>query len=166
MKLIGLCGYAQSGKDSAASTMKGWYRAAFADHLKKDLHPLLQMVGCDVSNPAHKAIARGLLVEWGRTARAFKPAFWIDRLFSGLRENGKIVITDVRYANEIRAIVDRGGIVVRILRPGYGPANEEEALSFKAIEAKFHLPIIRNNGTLQSLGKRVLEVAKSLGIEE
>lgn len=170
MKIIGLCGFAQTGKDTAASTMKGWKRFAFADALKAHVTPLLNMVGCDLSNPEHKKKARALLVAWGATARAFQADFWIRLLFDHIdawkvgKVNSKVVITDVRYANEVRAIAARGGAVFRLVRPGVGPANEEEELSFRMIEAEFRLPIIRNNGTAQSLGKQVLGAAGSLGI--
>lgn len=170
MKIIGIAGFSGVGKDTAASTMKGWKRFAFADALKADLSPLLNMVGCDLSNPDHKRKARALLVAWGATARAFQADFWIRLLFDRIgawasrKVNPKVVITDVRYANEVRAIIARGGAVFRLVRPGVGPANEEEEFSFKMIEAEFRLPMIRNNGTAQSLGKQVLDAADSLGI--
>lgn len=172
MKIIGLCGFAGTGKDTAASTMKGWKRFAFADALKADLIPLASQVGCDLFDPEDKRKARPLLVAWGATARAFQADFWIRRLFSAIDEwvcSGeysvpRVVITDVRYANEVRAIIARGGAVFRLVRPEVGPANEEEEFSFKMIEAEFRLPMIRNNGTAQSLGKQVLDAARSLGI--
>ena len=164
LSIIGLCGYAGVGKDTAAANMPGWVRFAFADALKADLAPLLADIGCDLANPDHKAKARPLLVAWGATARAFAPDYWIERLFRAIgfhsaNTGGKqIVITDVRYSNEVQAILDLGGKVIRIRRSGYGPANSEEHTSFFQIESDHDLPEVVNGGTPEELGKNVLEV--------
>lgn len=164
MKLIGLCGYAQVGKDTAAENMPGWTRFAFADALKRDLAPILASVGCDLNNPAHKREARNLLVQYGEVCRAFRPNYWIERLFASIIIDGKngdpIVITDVRYLNEVKAILNRGGHVVRIERPGFEPANETESISIKLIDLDFRLPIVVNDGTPEELGRRVLEALR------
>jgi hypothetical protein len=44
-----------------------------------------------------------------------------DGLYA-LPEN--LIITDCRFRNEAQAVKDRGGIVVRVTRPGVGPAND------------------------------------------
>lgn len=161
--IIGLCGYAGVGKDSAAANMPGWKRYAFADALKHDLMPLLEMVGCNLAKPEHKAMARPLLVAWGATARKFSPGFWIFRVTNELFENRqagiKTVVSDVRYPNEVQAILDLGGQVVRIFRNGYGPANDEEANSIREIDAKFCLPAVSNDRTPKELGQNVLKIA-------
>lgn len=156
--LIGLCGYAQSGKDTAAANMPNWHRFAFADALKADLLTLLADVGCNLSDADHKAKARPLLVAWGATARAFCPAYWIERLFRAVdfAQRDRVVISDVRYPNEVLEILARGGQVVRIERPGIGPANSEEARSIGEIERMFCLPRITNDCDPAELGRRVL----------
>jgi hypothetical protein len=162
-QLIGLCGYAGVGKDTAAANMPGWKRVAFADPLKDDLRPLVKMVGCDLSNPSHKAKARQLMVAWGATARAFQADFWIDRTMDGVRDYLKdgcrVVITDVRYPNEVKAILDLGGKVVRVFRNGFGPVSEEEARSVIEIDHQFCLPAVANDSTPAELGRRVLLLA-------
>lgn len=158
--LIGLSGFAQVGKDTAALYMPGYQRFAFADPLKQDLTPLLEMIGCDLSNPEHKAMARPLLVEWGRTARRFQPDFWIERTMAQvLKSNAEhVAITDVRYCNEVDEILANGGAVIRIERPGHGPANEEERMSFALIEKKHpQLPKVLNDDTPETLARRVLD---------
>lgn len=167
MKIIGLCGYAQVGKDTAARHMPGWARFAFADSLKADLAALLSDIGCDLANPEHKFKARPFLVAWGATARAFVPDYWIERLLraigfhtanTGCRQ---IVVTDVRYSNEVQAILDLGGKVIRIHRNGYGPANAEEYFSFDQLESDHCLPEVMNSGTPEELGAAVLRQARS-----
>lgn len=34
------------------------------------------------------------------------------------------IITDVRFVNEATAIKEKGGIIIRVDRPGYGPVND------------------------------------------
>lgn len=163
--LIGLCGYARTGKDTAAANMPGWHRFAFADALKSDLAPLLADVGCDLADAEHKTTARPLLVAWGATARAFRPAYWVERLFRAIdfSKRERVIITDVRYPNEVAEILRRGGVVVRIVRPGIGPANDEEARSIAQIERDFCLPMVKNDWSPSDLGAAVLRV---VGVSE
>jgi hypothetical protein len=163
MQIIGLCGYAGVGKDTAARHMDGWKRYAFADCLKSDLVDLGSLIGLDVFNLSgrDKEVFRPMFVAWGATARAFIPDFWIFRMFENLKvnadENAKIVITDVRYPNEVDAIQRRGGKVIRIRRHCFGPANDEEARSFRQIEKSFALEELINNSSPESLGIRVIK---------
>ena len=49
---------------------------------------------------------------------------WVDAAFQNLHDDSRIVITDCRFPNEAQAVVDRGGYVARINRPGIGPAGD------------------------------------------
>jgi hypothetical protein len=136
--------------------MPGWKRKAFADELKADIYALCLSFGCNLEFSEHKEKARPFLVAYGATARQFRPNYWLDRLFSTFTP-GKVVITDVRYANEIGAIIRHGGLVVRISRPGYEPANSEEEKSFAEIDSLFPgLPSVVNSGTPEQLGVDIL----------
>lgn len=161
-RLIGLAGYAGVGKDTAARNMSGWERFAFADPLKTDLLGLFPFEGVDLKDPAAKEKMRPLMVAYGATARAFDPDCWLERTMSGvmacLRRAGSAVITDCRYSNECQRILDMGGVVIRIKREGYGPANNEEAISFVDIQTSFNLPTVWNDGTPEELGERVMKV--------
>ena len=50
------------------------------------------------------------------------PDAWLNAVLSQLPA-GPVVITDVRMPNEADAIKAAGGRVIRIMRPGVGPAN-------------------------------------------
>lgn len=177
-KLIGICGYARSGKDTAAQALiaLGCERQAFADALKHDawlaLNDSWEEVypnnGIDPNlfqDPASKEIFRPFLVEYGRAMRNLAPRYWIDRAMTLVRpylEVGiVVVITDVRYRNEVDAIRALGGVVIGITRPGLGPANAEEAESFKDLKPDF---VVCNNGTIPELHGKMMEVLK--GIED
>lgn len=157
--LIGLCGYARVGKDSIAALMPGFVRRAFATQLKMDVDRLTRPLGLDVlHNTEHKIMARELLVAHGRLARAVDPDYWIDRVTV---PNMNCVITDVRYANEVEFILDKGGRVVRVFRNGYGPANEEERRSFEEIADRWpNMPGVFNIESLvQAAADGVLAIA-------
>lgn len=84
-------------------------------------------------------------------------SIWIDAALTGHDEDAKLVISDARFINEFDAVTERGGQVWRVDRPGVGPANdhksETEALEYKGFS--FH---IQNNGTLEDLKARVVDV--------
>lgn len=162
--ILGLSGFSKVGKDCAALGMSNFRRFAFADSLKHDVQMLLDNLNMDlnVHNPTVKEIIRPLLVEWGRTARKFQPDFWIKRMVSAMtgwledRPTANTVVTDVRYPNEVQAILDLGGKVVRIHRDGFGPANEEEAESIMQIDLHFRLPSVRNDGSPKQLVDKIM----------
>ena len=79
---------------------------------------------------------RSLLVEYGRTCRKYRPSYWVERLERDIDKcpcGGPFLITDVRYLNEVKWIIDRGGQVVYIGRAGFSAANQEELRSFGEI---------------------------------
>ena len=136
--LIGLCGYARSGKDSVADCMKGFKKLAFATALKREVQRMLDVSsekGGSVVDDKDKAKYRPMLVAWGQIKRSIKPDYWIRKLATTYNRicAEDIVITDVRYKNEIDWIHQMNGIVIMIARPGVGPANDEEKRSFGEI---------------------------------
>lgn len=138
--IVGFVGYARSGKDTAAQVLldNGWKRMAFADQLKLDVE---RIVGCPLAgpgaNPVDKEFWRPLLVEYGRLRRKQHPDYWVWQVEANLRMTAapgdRVVLTDVRYKNECEWILNRGGILIYVERPGVGPANSEEAESIAEI---------------------------------
>lgn len=145
VRTIGLCGPAGAGKSTAAEhLMRHWrfQRVRFAGPLKA----MMLALGLD---PAHvdgdrkeeptpllcgrtpRQAMQWLGTEWGRNL--IGEGFWITAFQAavectpGFWCNGShhrlIVVDDVRFANEAKAIRDRGGIVVRIERPGAGSVS-------------------------------------------
>jgi hypothetical protein len=171
VKLIGICGYARSGKDTAATALtgKGWTRKAFADALKQDAATALRssiIAGHHnppkdefmpwFTDPALKETFRPFMVEYGRAMRNIYPTYWIERLALEIEPEKCYVITDVRYANEADWVRSRGGKVVEIVRPGVGPANNEEKNSMEAFKPDAH---VYNNGTVEELHRKMEEIA-------
>ncbi len=131
--LVGLVGYAQAGKDTFAKYLVkylGYYRIAFADALKDvalDCHRELDHMVTEFGWEWVKAnvnYARPFLQDLGIAVREhIDRDAWVTAAFKDWSYYQAAVFTDVRFPNEIKAIRDRGGIIVRIDREGNKPAN-------------------------------------------
>lgn len=166
--IIGLTGYAQSGKDTVAKTLieeYGYTRIGFADSIREFLlrvNPILhdgrrvgewvKEYGWEITKAQTEA--RRLLQETGMVAREmFGENFWVAIALSNINPNDKVVVTDVRFTNEAHMIKMLGGKVWRIVRPGVGPINshvsESDMDSYEADN------VIMNDGTLENLRDQV-----------
>src|SRR5690606_4016638 len=78
---------------------------------------------------------------------------WVDATMNALDVERDYVITDCRFPNEAQAINRAGGLVVRVQRPGNGPANDHP--SETALDDYQFDGVINNDGTLEDLATRV-----------
>jgi hypothetical protein len=172
IRVIGLSGYARSGKDTVASIMGdwGWQRAAFADPIRKAVYKLnpqihdglrvqdiVDQFGWDRAKVEYKEI-RYLLQHMGTEAgrQLYGEQFWIDQTLDSVPDDTDVVITDVRFPNEADAIRAIGGEVWRIRRPGTGPVNDH--ISETAMDDYSFDAIIDNSGTVTDLRESVREL--------
>lgn len=147
-RLIGFTGLKGSGKDTAGQVFvdHGWKKISFAEPLKAMMRTLLEMRGATpktiyrmlegdlkeagstllLGNTARHAM-QTLGTEWGRDL--IDPDLWIDtfnrRAHNILAAGDGVVVTDVRFPNEVEAIRKLGGKVFRVNR---GSAHESESL--------------------------------------
>lgn len=152
MKVIGLTGYARSGKDTFYSYIKQYLnerkitcrRFAFADSLKFDIDEFIfSRLGFSsfTNDSEQKKILRPLLVSYGCAMRDLtKGRYWIDILEKDIKSVEKFVdvavITDVRFCDyendEVSWLKNTmGGKLINISLIGSDgfpnpPANEEE----------------------------------------
>lgn len=170
-QLLGLCGYARSGKDSVAWRLHRWgyQRVAFADALRQvcyDLNPTIELhagrcatlqsvvdtLGWEMTKTTYSDARRVLQRMGTEVGRAYFGAnVWIDLAMAKI--TGPTVFTDVRFPNEADAIRERGGQVWRIERHGYGPVNghaSETAMDGYDVDW-----VIWNSGTLDELATQV-----------
>ncbi|KPC89283.1 hypothetical protein ADL35_02250 [Streptomyces sp. NRRL WC-3753] len=181
--LVGLAGFARSGKDAAAQTLieGGWRRDAFADRLKTFLYRqnplvttfpdappvrlanLVNAIGWDEAKERYPEVRRLLHATGTDAGRAtLGENVWIDALFNDYEpEREALVVSDVRFPNEARAVQGRGGVVIWIDRPGVGPARDEHGRPYSSEVAlanwKFDATL-SNDGTLDDLRDRLLGV--------
>lgn len=121
--IIGLTGYAQSGKDTVAKILVdnyGFTRIAFADKIREFLYETNPMFDAIAGEPmfvkarvdrdgweeAKKSPhIRRLLQNSGVAARkVFGENFWVQQALREVHFEGNYVITDVRFTNEADAI--------------------------------------------------------------
>jgi hypothetical protein len=140
--IIGLSGYSRAGKDTAAQALvdQGWRRAGYADKLRDFLYALdplipghygagtlrlrklIDSAGWEyvkVTYPEVRALLQRAGTDAGR--RVLGANVWVDALFREHEDAPALVVSDVRFPNEAQAVADRGGIVLRVDRPGVGP---------------------------------------------
>lgn len=151
MKHIGLIGLAGSGKDTAAGALYelGYYRVAFADRVKM----LARSLGWDGKKDER---GRALLQDLGMAARRYNPDTWVE-FVQFLEEDCKLVYTDVRFQNEADYIRSKGGIIVRIVRPGIISENHESELKQCEIPADIE---IANDGSIEDLHNKIRNLIK------
>lgn len=176
--IIGLSGYAQTGKDTAAGFMAplGFERLAFADPLKQvalEINPYIDAyrhrLG-DIVGPNGWEFAkrlpevRSLLQRLGVSVREHVDSdAWVKATMRKAHPGGRYVITDVRFPNEAKAITFRGGYIVRVTRPGVDAVNahvSETAMDDWPFDA--HLV---NDADLATFATRVNRLVLGLGLE-
>jgi len=177
--IIGFCGYARVGKNTAAEELMklvpdvDYECIGYADALKADLRKCVEWAmehDIDTNAPEFKEIIRPMYVLWSRVAKdlAGNDLIWVKRLekvVANLRRiNVTPLITDVRYHYEIESILAQGGMVFFICRNDIGPKNKEEENSFHLIEQRY-MQLTRdfavyNNGTKEELGQNVMKLLK------
>lgn len=158
--IIGLSGYAQSGKDTVANILVreyGYERIAFADPIKDLLYKINPHVGGGTflkstvdtigwerakKNPEVRIMLQSL----GVGARElFGENFWIDLALAKAKQEHRVVITDVRFKNEAQMITIAGGQLWRVHRPHTGPVNDHISES-ELDDHPFDYRIYNNSG--------------------
>jgi len=140
--IVGFVGFIGSGKDTAADYLvnfHGFRRDSFANTLKDAVAFVFGWDRILLEGRTNQArewreqvdpwwaerlgiphlTPRWVLQQWGTDVcrKSFHDDIWIASLENKIRQTkDNIVISDVRFPNEIKAIHDAGGIVIRIKR--------------------------------------------------
>ena len=167
--IIGLCGYSKVGKDSLCTELQNYDRFAFADVLKQEVTTMLKQVGIEADLwGENKEEWRDMLVFWGRKRRSLDRDYWIKQMYVRLApmEKKRVCVTDIRYPNEVRWVQKHHGLVLGIDRPGYGPANEEEAISIREIRIQHpEIQWLMNDGYIQDLAVLARKIIQSYNVD-
>lgn len=182
--IIGLTGHARAGKDTVAEFLLEMaegraVRQGFADALKVSACRALGIAGSDpeliefcnwlktegsvlvfdkLGQTKSRQTGRSFLQCYGTEAHreVFGDDFWLDAVLPEGREDFDVlVIPDVRFENEARRIIDRGGEVWRIERPDLS-ANDTHA-SELPLPPELVSATIVNDGTLDVLRWKVAD---------
>lgn len=187
MEIIGFTGRMGSGKNAAAELLKGYLQAqgktvrlmAYGDELKYSLQEIFsfsneQLFGAakNVVDARYGITPREAMQRFGTDfMRNIVPNFWIDALMSNITDDEEsfstdvILITDVRFPGEAKAIKDRGGKIVRIVgrvaKDSAGTAHVSET-SMDGIEVN---ATVYNTANLISLGTYIAEAYNQMNAE-
>jgi len=176
--IIGFSGLARSGKNEASNALLDYNFnvVAFADKLKEflwNVNPYMRNAADNTylclqevhkryggwegmkNSPYHncyRQLMQNIGTEAGRGVLGSH--IWIDALDHKLTVSKNYAITDIRFPNEEEYVRSRGGITIRIERPGLQKVNEHasEQLSFES-----HY-VILNNGSIEELHKKVANI--------
>jgi hypothetical protein len=173
--IIGLSGYAQTGKDTVANYLvekHGFKRLAFADAIRDllyevnpivsaglfgeeiklvELRELVDYFGWEEAKVSYPEIRR-LLQELGTGIRNTNPSHWIQVVGDKINSLGAsdVVITDVRFPNEVYMIENDGlGEVWRVVRPKVEAVNDH--ISETALDKHMFKHILNNDSDLYDL---------------
>lgn len=173
VRVLGLSGWARSGKDSVAEFLEercGYIKMSFAQPMKDALvalNPMIDIYGNRMSlktstrfmswdelkeaSSEIRPLLQRLGTEVGR--EMFGENFWVDQAIKAIPDGAKVVFADVRFPNEAEAVKKLGGQVWRIERDGYGPANDhisEHALNKYDFDQRIY-----NDRDLETLWEKV-----------
>lgn len=169
--IIGLCGVAESGKDTVADILVSEYGYAhqkFSQQIKEAYYALdpivhydgarakeiVDEVGWDEAKKVYPEIRRGLQrlgTEVGRNLWGYN--FWVDKAMWNL-QRGPVVFSDARFPNEWEAVRAVGGEIWLIRRPGKNPINTH-ASDNQWDDSTVFEATIDNDGSLDDLIKKV-----------
>jgi len=140
--IIGLCGAAGAGKNTVAERLcleHKFVPLAFADPLYAAVSAITGLSVSQLQDRSRKENTLGWIscsprkllqtlgTEWGRNM--IHPEIWVMATMQKVESYPEFnyCITDVRFANEAAAIKARGGVVWRVVRPGFGVLDGETA---------------------------------------
>lgn len=179
--IIGLCGRKGVGKDLAADYLvshHGFAKMAFADPIKEIVRIAFrlspeQLLGDakEVPDPRHGLSPRQMMQVIGTDffRDQIHPEFWVHRAIHEMQahpDGQGIVVTDIRFQNELDAVRSLGGKILRIHRPVhsdqengrhavYDPHVSEESVDrLVGVDA-----VVNNDGTIDQFLERVERAA-------
>lgn len=179
--IIGICGFIGSGKDTIADYLVNTHefrRESFANTLKDAVSAVFGWDRDMVEGRTKSArewreqpdqwwsdrlgttiTPRLVLQLWGTEVcrKGFHDDIWIASLENKLRNStDNVVISDCRFPNEIKAIRDAGGIVVRVAR---GPEPDWYQDAINANEGRGNMSWLISKDRLTKLGIHASETS-------
>lgn len=174
MMLIGIAGNKGHGKDTVGRMLAQKYDfspIAFADPIKEAVKVALDMSDTQVYgtqeqkeavdprygfSPRHAMQTLG--TEWGRDLLRediWPTVLWAKIESAKARGFDRFCITDVRFPNEADQIRERGGIIIKVVRPGVETDAHSTHASETLVDSLKVDYVIDNSGTLDDLSEAV-----------
>ena len=167
-RVIALTGLKQTGKDTVCEIIKKLLnghatRFAFADALKQELAAACG-VTVDAINKDKRRFRLGLQF-WGSEFRRTQDKdYWVKQVDAALDTcvEPVAIITDCRFENEAKMVLDRGGVIIRVTRPIATGLPLDTHESERPLPKEMISHTISNEGDLEFLGFRTLVVINTL----
>jgi hypothetical protein len=179
--IIGLSGYARSGKDTIADYLvehHGFVKLSFATPMREALYKLnpeitdlsglvygfrqaVDLFGWEEMKtyfPGYRGLMQRMGTEVGRNM--FGENFWVEQALKQVERGQDVVFADTRFKNEALAIDELFGEVWRIERPGVNAANDHIS-EHDLDDYKFDHRIM-NYGPIEDLYKTVTTILTDL----
>lgn len=192
MSIIGLSGRARSGKDTLGQYLieifkekynRHFMRVAFADELKKmcaehfDLS-YEQLWGDKKEEPDYRYpketsdidlltsdifwTPREIMQEFGGFYRRIDRNFWVNILDKYVGNDKDIIVTDVRYLNEVGYIEENGGVNIRVVRDVDNEIHGQDHASETELDNCAFDITVENNSTLEGLMSAAYNIANAI----
>ena len=181
--IVGFGHRRQVGKDTLAEMVKQRLfgsvlveRTSFARQLKLAAYRLFRYAGMqdpdfydvhperreEALYPVMKKTPRQIWIEMGNAMRRIAPDIWIRNVLDDhpRPRADVLLISDVRYPNEVKAIRDRGGIVVKVVRPGVPESDDVADSALAEMPDKAWDRIVVNDGDKHALRSKAAAVAR------
>lgn len=182
--IIGLHGHKRVGKDTVYEIIQSSYphaiRLAFADKIKESLAALFGvsmreidtlkeeggMFKVESQSFKHSYSWRTFAQRYGTEAHRelFGDDFWVDMTLpldmQHLWLSELVVVTDVRFKNEARRILDLGGHIIHLARTELD--KNDIHISEEPLPNEYISYIIHNNSSLEDLKDKALKVVSQL----
>lgn len=163
--IIGITGKMQNGKDTLGKIIKFYHKdyeiVHFADALKQICKTYFGLTEEQVNTKQGKQSFNEF---WGMTNRqilqkvgteAMRNGFcedvWCKIMSLRIKDDKNYIIPDVRFDDQAKMIIDRGGIIIKINRDSVNSSIKDEHKSQKGISEEFINCHIQNDGTIEEL---------------
>ena len=174
---VALTGKKTSGKTSVANYLcasYGFKRLSFGNHLKRVCSTAInkplnkfydnksELVG---DGPAKWDTYRDVLIKIGQSIKQHYPDIWVDYVLNELNTyypESNVVIDDLRFLDEYKAIKNEGFYVVKVVRPGIEESNDITETEMDGIPVDL---VVYNNGQITELHKVANQIYQTYALE-
>ncbi len=171
MLILGIAGAKQAGKTTLANELMHHYKLvhlSFAAPMRQFVAKLLGVSGHELEkmkeqpidwldNVTPRHMLQSLGTEWGR--EMVHPDLWVRVLLHNIPPSGAI-ISDVRFVNEAELIRKKGGLILKVERPGTGHGDGH--ISEKPLPDELVNATILNNGDREHLCSKAVDTITRL----
>jgi len=166
LNLLGITGHARSGKGTIAAHLvaQGWVEHSFGAPLRTFIAEELLGIGlaefdavkeipqAKLGGKTPRFAMQTLGTEWGR--EMVWTNLWVEKcmakVLKELAAGQRVVLSDVRLDNEALAILNAGGRIIRVHRPGVTIAGSAHS-SERGIDPAYIYAELYNRGTRERL---------------